>query len=80
MLLSTYFGLRVALLTALAAAWFPGKEKDIFALDGQNLFNLTNTNTTGKRRLPASGMIRGVNMGSLFVFEKWLVNDEVCWL
>jgi aryl-phospho-beta-D-glucosidase BglC (GH1 family) len=72
------------LLTLLASlvlpvsAWFPGEHKDIYARDGANLFNTTTEVTSSdgltKRWLPASGKIRGVNMGSLFVFEPWMAS------
>jgi aryl-phospho-beta-D-glucosidase BglC (GH1 family) len=64
---------------APAIAWLPGQEKHIYALDGTNLFNITEASSADgstRRWLPASGKIRGVNMGSLFVFEPWLAETE----
>ena len=77
----------VALLAVATtvSAWMPGEHKDILAPDGTNLFagaTLFNTSTTGrsgsKRWLPSTngGKIRGVNLGSLFVFEPWLASNE----
>jgi len=69
-------------LLALAAspvlAWFPGEHKEIYARDGTNLFNNTflGGDSTSKRWLQASGKVRGVNMGSLFVFEPWIAETE----
>ncbi|QGA15346.1 hypothetical protein EYB26_003003 [Talaromyces marneffei] len=63
----------VAVLSGLASAWMPGVHKDIVSLKGENLFNKTDPIT--KRWLPASGKIRGVNLGSLFVFEPWLAES-----
>jgi aryl-phospho-beta-D-glucosidase BglC (GH1 family) len=64
---------------APAIAWLPGQEKHIYARDGTNLFNITEASSADgstRRWLPASGKIRGVNMGSLFVFEPWLAETE----
>lgn len=67
---------------APTSAWLPGLDKTIITTDGFNPFNSTDashnsttgsySNITTKRWLPASGKIRGVNLGSLFVFERWL--------
>ena len=73
-----YFAL-LALLVSHASAWFPEVQKHILAADGTNLFSDNETaqsNTTSKRWLPASGKIRGVNLGSLFIFEPWLASTE----
>lgn len=74
-----FFFLAVLLAAGPASAWLPGQDKEIYAHDGTNLFNNSalHTNTTSKRWLPASGKIRGVNLGSLFVFEPWLA--ETAW-
>lgn len=78
----TFYLLVHILLILKAAAWLPGEQKEIYAADGANLFNQTisnrtfASNTTSKRWLPASGKIRGVNLGSLFVFEPWLASTE----
>jgi aryl-phospho-beta-D-glucosidase BglC (GH1 family) len=63
----------LAAFLAPASAWMPGLDRQILARDGQNLFNSSDyySNTT-KRWLPGSGKIRGVNTGSMFVFEPWL--------
>ncbi|KAF8860603.1 glycoside hydrolase [Acephala macrosclerotiorum] len=53
-------------------------DRKIYAADGSNLFDHSaiGTNKTSKRWLQASGKIRGVNLGSLFVFEPWLAETE----
>lgn len=67
-------------------AWLPGLDKTIITNNGTNLFNSTGashgnstgpySNSTAKRWLQSSGKIRGVNLGSLFVFEPWLGSTE----
>ncbi|KAL1970318.1 hypothetical protein VTN77DRAFT_5478 [Rasamsonia byssochlamydoides] len=61
-------------LCGLATAWLPGVHKDIYSVDGQNHFNKT-AGSADKRWLPASGKIRGVDLGSLFVFEPWIAEN-----
>jgi len=72
---------------ALVTAWLPGEHKNVTAVDGTNLFEATpswtydsSRSVTGrsatKRWLPASGKIRGVNLGSMFVFEPWIAENE----
>ncbi|TVY58623.1 putative glucan endo-1,6-beta-glucosidase B [Lachnellula cervina] len=75
---ATYFAL-LALVVSHASAWIPEVQKHILALDGTNLFSSNETthgNLTSKRWLQASGKVRGVNLGSLFVFEPWLAETE----
>lgn len=64
-------------LAGLATAWLPGEHRDIESIDGQNLFNRTvpSSSATDKRWLPASGKIRGVDLGTLFVFEPWIAES-----
>ncbi|KAL3424066.1 endo-beta-1,6-glucanase [Phlyctema vagabunda] len=67
--------------TALTSAWIPGEDKTIAAIDGTNLFESNTTITSSDKRasrrwLPASGKIRGVNLGSLFVVEPWIASTE----
>lgn len=59
-------------LCGLTTAWLPGIHKDITSVDGQNHFN---TSSDNKRWLPASGKIRGVDLGSLFVTEPWMASN-----
>lgn len=59
----------------LAAAWFPGVDKDIFAATGDNIFNAT-TDAINKRYLPDAKKIRGVNLGAHFIFEPWIAEDK----
>lgn len=47
-------------LSSLAAAWLPYENKNITSSDGTNLFSTSN------------GKIRGVNLGSQFIFEPWI--------
>jgi len=78
MFLPIYLAL-LALFVSQTSAWFPEEQKHIFSADGKNLFSPNGTadgNTTSKRWLQASGKIRGVNLGSLFVFEPWLAGTE----
>lgn len=73
--LPTYATSLLALAT-FTSAWMPGVDKSIAALDGTNLFESNTTSTGSKRWLPASGKIRGVNLGSMFVFEPWIAETE----
>ncbi|PQE10600.1 Glucan endo-1,6-beta-glucosidase B protein [Rutstroemia sp. NJR-2017a WRK4] len=67
--------LLTAFLAGTASAWMPGTDKDIRAQDGLSLFNATAKHPTARRWTPASGKIRGVNLGSLFVFEPWIAES-----
>lgn len=69
----------LAFIASFAVAWIPGEHREIYNQDGTNLFNVTSLgygNSTTKRWLQTSGKIRGVNLGSLFVFEPWLAETE----
>jgi len=58
-------------LAAGVSAWMPGYDRTILHEgEGHNLFK-RNMSVT-KRWLPGHLPIRGVNLGSLFVFEPWL--------
>lgn len=70
----------------LTLAWLPGEHKVITASDGTNLFTKgvsdssnTSYSVTGRRSIKRwlSGKIpiRGVNLGSLFVFEPWIAQN-----
>lgn len=61
--------------TSFVSAWIPGIEKQVLAKDGTDLFNRTSRFSSTKRTLP-SGKIRGVNLGSQFVFEPWIAESE----
>ncbi|KAL1847720.1 hypothetical protein Plec18170_008381 [Paecilomyces lecythidis] len=66
----------LSILAGLAAAWLPGVHRDIYSLDGKNLFNRSIPfRGSSKRWLQSSGKIRGVNLGSLFVFEPWIAES-----
>lgn len=68
-------GLLALVSVSTVSAWLPNQERTILARDGANLFE-RNT-TTSKRWLPeaSSGKIRGVNLGSMFVFEPWIAES-----
>lgn len=55
----------LAALIPLTIAWLPETDKLIISTNDTNLFT------------PSNGKIRGVNMGSLFVFEPWIA--ETTW-
>ena len=78
MVAASSLALLLALVASPALAWLPGQHKEIYALDGTNLFNTTaqGGESESKRWLPASGKIRGVNLGSLFVFEPWIASKN----
>lgn len=59
----------------VASAWMPGVDKQILAQDGTDLFNTTSVSSIRKRTIPAN-KIRGVNLGSQFVFEPWIAESE----
>lgn len=60
-------------LLKFVSGWLPGIDKDIFARDGTNLFQPEIHAGYAKRFLPSSSQkIRGVNLGSMFVFEPWI--------
>lgn len=53
-------------------AWLPSEK----ALFNKHHTNATNSFRDERRWLPASGKIRGVNLGSMFVVEPWMAEDE----
>ncbi|THC99686.1 hypothetical protein EYZ11_000847 [Aspergillus tanneri] len=57
---------KLILLTflSLARAWLPNTDKSITSPDGTNLFKASN------------GKIRGVNLGSQFIFEPWIAENS----
>ena len=59
--LSRFIALSV--FSSLAAAWLPETNKQITSSNGTNLFSKSN------------GKIRGVNLGSQFIFEPWIGPD-----
>jgi aryl-phospho-beta-D-glucosidase BglC (GH1 family) len=65
-------------LVAPSLCWMPGGDKEARAIDGGSLFSPSSTDASIDRRsmeLPAA-KIRGVNLGSLFVFEPWIAMSE----
>ncbi|KAG0649332.1 hypothetical protein D0Z07_4138, partial [Hyphodiscus hymeniophilus] len=65
-------------LLAPVFCWFPGEHKQIRGIDGRNLFSPSQPHGSAQRRSIAlpSTKIRGVNLGSLFVFEPWIAQTE----
>ncbi|KAI8296174.1 putative glucan endo-1,6-beta-glucosidase B [Colletotrichum sp. SAR11_240] len=74
--------LALAATAQLSHAWMPvDGSKKLLDTRGFSLFDGQNTtddaaHSVGKRWMPAAGKIRGVNLGSLFVFEPWMANTE----
>lgn len=74
--------LALAAAAQLAHAWLPNDgSKKLLDSRGFSLFDSQNTTAeesdgVEKRWWTASGKIRGVNLGSLFVFEPWIANSE----
>lgn len=60
-------------------AWLPS-ERSLFnvseAFDAFEIHVPAGSGRIAKRTLPSSGKIRGVNLGSLFVVEPWMVPNE----
>ncbi|KAL8331292.1 hypothetical protein RB593_001973 [Gaeumannomyces tritici] len=69
-----------ALAVSAVHAWLPGagpEKRSIVDLDGFSLFNGSHGGgSTGRRWLSASGKLRGVNLGSLFIVEPWMMWSE----
>ena len=62
---------------ALVSAWLPGDDKVITSSSNVDLFNRTpSINSGSKRWLPGSGKLRGVNLGSVFIAEPWLMGNS----
>ncbi|KAK7402806.1 hypothetical protein QQX98_011434 [Neonectria punicea] len=67
----------IATLTSSAQAWLPNDGSNtVLDKRGFSLFSSPERHSSDKRWLPASGKIRGVNLGSLFVFEPWMSWSE----
>jgi glucan endo-1,6-beta-glucosidase len=70
--------LTILLWTALVQAWLPA-DRDLFGNITHEALDSTlaaGQGRTVKRRLPISGKIRGVNLGSMFVMEPWMAGTE----
>lgn len=65
----------VIAFTALVAAWMPEQDRAIIDRNGTNLFTAS-ASVTGRRSLSTPTPLRGVNLGSLFVFEPWIASTE----
>jgi hypothetical protein len=74
----------VTLFIATAWGWLPGQQKDIYSISGVNLFDQSPTNgmyknITAYRNTTAGSSralkIRGVNLGSHFIVEPWMIGD-----
>nr|XP_036578203.1 endo-beta-1,6-glucanase [Colletotrichum truncatum]KAF6785404.1 endo-beta-1,6-glucanase [Colletotrichum truncatum] len=73
--------LTLAVTAQLVHAWLPNDgSRKLLDTRGFSLFDGQNTtdesHDTEKRWTPATGKIRGVNLGSLFVFEPWIAHVE----
>jgi len=71
--------LLVNLFIAIAWGWLPGQQRDIYSLSGVNLFDPSPSsgiykNTTSNS--PRAPKIRGVNLGSHFVVEPWMIGQD----
>ncbi|KAH8821332.1 putative endo-beta-1,6-glucanase [Xylogone sp. PMI_703] len=62
-------------LPAFTSAWMPEVNKVITSTEGHNHFR-GNVSVAGRRWLPGTLPIRGVNLGSMFVFEPWIAGQE----
>lgn len=66
----------LAVLASSANAWLPSQEfQGLKERDG-DIFTYPLRFGNDKRWLPASKKIRGVNLGSLFVYEPWIDSQE----
>ncbi|KAH6984851.1 glycoside hydrolase superfamily [Ilyonectria sp. MPI-CAGE-AT-0026] len=67
----------IAAFASSAQAWLPS-DGSAAAVDKRSLglFPPPGQEGVDKRWLPGSGKIRGVNLGSLFVFEPWISSSE----
>ncbi|RDW75419.1 putative endo-beta-1,6-glucanase-1 [Coleophoma cylindrospora] len=77
---SRIYALILLVLINFSSAWLPGTDKTIVAADGTDLFSssspASNSSKQASRlRHKTSKKIRGVNLGSLFVFEPWLASS-----
>ena len=61
----------LAAFVSLSHAWLPGDDKPILDKRGFSLFEEPRPEGVDKRWTPGKLPIRGVNLGSLFVFEPW---------
>ena len=65
-------------LTAIVKAWLPS-DRNLFGNSTANAKWETlpaGNGRTVKRWLPASGKIRGVNLGAMFIVEPWMASTE----
>lgn len=67
----------VVALTASANAWLPNtKPHALDDHDNEIFVYPLRTEPNNKRWLPVTKKIRGVNLGSLFIFEPWIDSQE----
>ncbi len=74
-----FFVLAIAAYASIAVAWMPTRDDSLLS-NGKNSHPATimshkERNKT-KRWLPATLPLRGVNLGSQFIVEPWMANDE----
>jgi glucan endo-1,6-beta-glucosidase len=70
--------LLLSLGTSVVQAWMPS-DRSLFGNATQNagwVESPAGQGRTVKRYLPASGKIRGVNLGALFIVEPWMASQE----
>ncbi|KAF5610557.1 murein transglycosylase [Fusarium subglutinans] len=71
------FTTAVVALTASANAWLPNAEPHAMNQRDNEIFVYPlRTDSNNKRWLPATKKIRGVNLGSLFIYEPWIDSQE----
>ncbi|KLO88267.1 SPR1-exo-1,3-beta-glucanase precursor [Fusarium fujikuroi] len=74
---TTTFITAVVALTASANAWLPNTETHALNDHDNEIFVYPlRTEPNNKRWVPAAKKIRGVNLGSLFIFEPWIDSQE----
>ncbi|KAF5234846.1 hypothetical protein FANTH_11940 [Fusarium anthophilum] len=67
----------VVALTSSANAWLPNAEpRAMNQRDNEIFVYPLRTDSNNKRWLPATKKIRGVNLGSLFIYEPWIDSQE----
>jgi hypothetical protein len=63
-------------LLTICNAWLPADKGLALFATGSSSSDGGESHQDLRRWLPASGKIRGVNLGSLFIVEPWMANDE----
>ncbi|KAH9900407.1 endo-beta-1,6-glucanase [Xylariomycetidae sp. FL2044] len=70
----------LAVLCSVAQAWLPGDAADsvksVTGRRGRTLSSSSEPADSANRRWMNDGKVRGVNLGSLFIMEKWMASTE----